>query len=45
LVQPRLQRAFSGQVKGVPLAVAEDAGGVDHSVDPEHARRIVMARQ
>jgi hypothetical protein len=37
--------AFNGQVKGVPLAVAEDAEGVDHLVDPEHALRIAMAGQ
>ena len=45
LVQPRVCNAFNGQVKGVPLAVAEDAEGVDHLVDPEHTLRIAMARQ
>jgi len=37
--------AFNGQVMGVPLAIADDAEGVDHLVDPEHALRIAMARQ
>jgi arylsulfatase len=37
--------AFNGQVKGVQLAIAEDAESVDHLVDPEHALRSAMARQ
>jgi len=36
---------FSGQVKGVQLAIAEDAEGLDHLVSPEDAIRIAMARQ
>jgi hypothetical protein len=30
---------------GVQLAIADDAGSVDHLVDPEHAIRVAMARQ
>jgi arylsulfatase A-like enzyme len=37
--------AFNGQIKGVQLAIADDAESVDHLVDPEHALRIAMARQ
>jgi len=36
---------FSGRVKGVQLAIAEDAVSVDHLVSPEDAMRIAMARQ
>jgi arylsulfatase len=36
---------FSGRVKGVQLAIAEDAVSVDHLVAPEDAVRIAMARQ
>jgi arylsulfatase A-like enzyme len=36
---------FSGRVKGVQLAIAEDAQSVDHLVSPEEAVRIAMARQ
>jgi arylsulfatase A-like enzyme len=36
---------FSGQVKGVQLAIAEDAVSLDHLVSPEDAVRIAMARQ
>ena len=36
---------FSGRVKGVQLAIAEDAESVDHLVSPEEALRIAMARQ
>ena len=35
---------FSGRVKGVQLAIAEDAESVDHLVNPEDAIRIAMAR-
>mgnify|MGYP001045598229 CR=1 FL=1 len=35
----------NGKVKGVQLAIAEDAENVDHLVDPEHAIRMAMARQ
>jgi len=37
--------AFNGQIKGVQLAIADDAESVDHLVDPEHALRVAMARQ
>ncbi len=37
--------AFSGQVKGVQLAIAEDAGQSGNLVSPEDALRIAMARQ
>jgi len=37
--------AFNGQIKGVQLAIAEDAESVDHLVKPEDAIRIAMARQ
>jgi arylsulfatase len=37
--------AFNGQIKGVQLAIADDAESVDHLVDPEHALRIAMTRQ
>lgn len=36
---------FNGKVKGVQLAIAEDAENVAHLVDPEHAIRMAMARQ
>src|SRR5271156_1828289 len=36
---------FTGRVKGVQLAIAEDAVSVDHLVAPEDAVRIAMARQ
>src|SRR5271156_5746896 len=36
---------FSGRVKGVQLAIAEDAESHDHLVSPEEALRIAMARQ
>jgi arylsulfatase A-like enzyme len=36
---------FSGHVKGVQLAVAEDAQSLDHLVSAEEAARIAMARQ
>jgi arylsulfatase A-like enzyme len=36
---------FSGRVKGVQLAIAEDAKRLDHLVSPEEAVRIAMARQ
>jgi hypothetical protein len=36
---------FSGQVKGIQLAIAEDAENLDHLVKPEDAVRIAMARQ
>jgi arylsulfatase len=37
--------AFNGTVRGVQLAIAEDAVSVDHLVSPEDAIRIAMARQ
>jgi arylsulfatase A-like enzyme len=36
---------FTGTIKGVQLAIAEDAEAVDHLVDPEHALQVAMARQ
>src|SRR5271165_5278956 len=36
---------FTGHIKGVQLAIAEDAESVDHVVSPEEAVRIAMARQ
>jgi arylsulfatase A-like enzyme len=36
---------FTGRVKGVQLAIAEDAVSVDHLVSPEEAIHIAMARQ
>ncbi len=36
---------FTGSVRGVQLAIAEDAESVDHLVSPEEAVRIAMARQ
>lgn len=36
---------FNGKVKGVQIAIAEDANNSDHLVDPEDALRIAMARQ
>jgi arylsulfatase len=36
---------FTGQVKGIQLAIAEAADEADHKVDPKHAISIAMARQ
>jgi arylsulfatase A-like enzyme len=36
---------FTGHIKGVQLAIAEDAKSHDHLVSPEEAVRIAMARQ
>ena len=36
---------FTGHVKGVQIAIAEDAGSLDHLVSPEEAVRIAMARR
>jgi hypothetical protein len=36
---------FNGRVKGVQLAIAEDAVSLDHLVKPEDAIRIAMAMQ
>jgi arylsulfatase A-like enzyme len=36
---------FSGRIKGVQLAIAEDADSLDHLVSPEEAIHIAMARQ
>ena len=36
---------FTGTVKGVQIAVAEDAESVDHLVNPEEAIRLAMALQ
>jgi hypothetical protein len=36
---------FTGHIKGVQLAIADDAKSHDHLVSPEEAVRIAMARQ
>jgi arylsulfatase len=36
---------FSGRIKGVQLAIADDAKSADHLVSPHEAVRIAMARQ
>ena len=36
---------FSGRVKGVQLAIAQDAVSVEHLISPEDAVRIAMAQQ
>jgi arylsulfatase A-like enzyme len=36
---------FTGHIKGVQLAIAEDAVSLDHLVSPEDALRVAMARQ
>jgi arylsulfatase A-like enzyme len=36
---------FTGRVKGVQLAIAEDAVSLDHLVSPEEAVHMAMARQ
>jgi len=36
---------FNGVIKGVQLAIAEDAVSVDHLVSPEEAVHLAMARQ
>jgi arylsulfatase len=36
---------FSGHIKGVQLAIAEDAESVDHLVSTEEALRVALARQ
>jgi arylsulfatase len=36
---------FNGVVKGVQLAIDEDAESLDHLVSPEEAVRIALARQ
>ena len=37
--------AFTGAIKGVQLAISEDAKAADHLVDPQHAVAVAMARQ
>ena len=37
--------AFNGTVKGVQLAIKEDANMADHKVSPEQALAVAMARQ
>jgi arylsulfatase len=37
--------AFNGRIKGVQLAIAEDAENSDHLVDPAMAMQLAMARQ
>lgn len=40
-----LGNGFNGKVKGVQIAISEDANNSDHLVDPQEALRIAMARQ
>lgn len=37
--------AFTGTVKGVQIAIADDAVSLDHLVKPEEAIQLAMARQ
>lgn len=37
--------AFNGVIKGVQLAIGEDAEHADHHVSPEEALRVALARQ
>ncbi|GLS39437.1 arylsulfatase [Mesorhizobium tianshanense] len=37
--------AFNGVIKGVQLAIGEDADRADHHVSPEEALRVALARQ
>jgi arylsulfatase len=37
--------AFNGFVRGVQLAIAQDAKSADHLVDPQQALAVAMARQ
>jgi arylsulfatase len=37
--------AFNGRIRGIQLAIAEDAEATDHLVSPEQALHIAMARQ
>ena len=37
--------AFNGVIKGIQLAIAEDAKAADHLVTPEQALAVAMARQ
>jgi arylsulfatase A-like enzyme len=39
------ENTFTGTVKGVQLAIAEDAVSLDHLVNPEDAVRMALARQ
>ncbi|HRI03196.1 MAG TPA: arylsulfatase [Pyrinomonadaceae bacterium] len=39
------ENRFNGEVKGVQLAVADDAEEADHYVEPEKAMAMAMARQ
>ena len=41
----RAAMTFTGTVKGVQLAIAEDAESLDHLVKPEDAVAMAMARQ
>jgi arylsulfatase len=36
---------FNGRVKGVQLAIKQDAVSADHMISPEDAIRIALARQ
>jgi hypothetical protein len=37
--------AFNGVIKGVQLAIAEDAKALDHLITPQEAMAVAMARQ
>jgi arylsulfatase len=39
------ENSFTGTVKGVQIAIAEDAVSLDHLVKPEEAIQLAMARQ
>jgi arylsulfatase len=42
---PAIDNAFNGTVRGVQLAIAEEAQAADHKVSPEAAIALAMSRQ
>lgn len=42
---PAGKNRFNGEIKGIQLAIGEDANEADHYVDPEKAIAMAMARQ
>jgi arylsulfatase len=42
---PAGDNAFNGTIKGIQLAIAEEADSTDHKVDPERAIALALARQ
>jgi arylsulfatase len=36
---------FNGSIRGVQLAIGEDADKAEHRISPEEALRVAMARQ